>query len=292
MSTMTNTSCIRCRHMLRPDNQRYEGFSCTNPIVMARYNEDTGRTVSEMYIDQARPMFCQGRLFEEKALAGAKPAVAPAQQVGHEPVAWRVTGAGGITVTPEYPKWAEADSRLLIESLYTAPQPAPAQDAAGPAPQPDVSVLDGKYGDVLRPFVSMMEAELHANSGKGDRQAWLQMDGNTALLEIYYHAGKLQKAVKQGNGDHIGEYAADIANLAMMLADLCGALDLRSNQPAQWRVELERDAARYRTFRDVPDDLLGAPGVPCVALPESPKAGKYISGDDLDAALSREVQKQ
>ena len=48
-----------------------------------------------------------------------------------EPVAWRVTGAGGLTVTPEYPKWAEDDSRLLIESLYTAPQPAPAQDVAG-----------------------------------------------------------------------------------------------------------------------------------------------------------------
>lgn len=48
-----------------------------------------------------------------------------------EPVAWRVTGAGGLTVTPEYPKWADDDSRLLIESLYTAPQPAPAQDVAG-----------------------------------------------------------------------------------------------------------------------------------------------------------------
>ena len=47
-----------------------------------------------------------------------------------EPVAWRVTGAGGLTVTPEYPKWAEDDSRLLIESLYTAPQQAPAQDVA------------------------------------------------------------------------------------------------------------------------------------------------------------------
>lgn len=72
MSTSTNTSCIRCKHMQRPDNQRYEGFSCTNPIVMARYNEDTGRTTSQMYIDQARPMFCQGRLFEEKVLAGEK----------------------------------------------------------------------------------------------------------------------------------------------------------------------------------------------------------------------------
>ena len=47
-----------------------------------------------------------------------------AEVKGREAVAWRVTGAGGLTVTPEYPKWAEDDSRLLIESLYTAPQPA------------------------------------------------------------------------------------------------------------------------------------------------------------------------
>ena len=44
-----------------------------------------------------------------------------------EAVAWRVTGKGGLTVTPQYPSWAEDDSRLLIEPLYTAP---PAQASA------------------------------------------------------------------------------------------------------------------------------------------------------------------
>jgi len=84
----------------------------------------------------------------------------------------------------------------------------------------------GKYDVVLKPFINLMERELHANSGKGDRPAWLQMPADTCMLEIYYHVGKLQKALKDGNGDRICEYAADVANLSMMLTDLCGALGL------------------------------------------------------------------
>lgn len=91
----------------------------------------------------------------------------------------------------------------------------------------------GKYDEVLKPFVGMMEKELHANSGKGDRPGWLSMSADTCMLEIYYHLGKLQKAVKDGNGDGICEFAADVANLSMMLTDICGALNLfAAAQPA------------------------------------------------------------
>ncbi|EJM92436.1 hypothetical protein [Pseudomonas sp. GM67] len=81
-----------------------------------------------------------------------------------------------------------------------------------------------KYDDVLNPFIQMMEKELHANAGKGDRPGWLSMSSDTCLLEIYYHLSKLQKAVKDGNGDGICEYAADVANMSMMLVDICGGL--------------------------------------------------------------------
>ncbi len=86
--------------------------------------------------------------------------------------------------------------------------------------------MDEKYDNVLIPFVAMMRKELHANAGKGDRPGWLSMDNKTALLEIFYHLGKLQKAVK--NGDHAGirEYAADVANMSMMLVDINGLLDI------------------------------------------------------------------
>lgn len=86
------------------------------------------------------------------------------------------------------------------------------------------SPLEGKYGDVLLPFVVQMENELHANAGKGDRPGWLAMRPEIALLEIYYHLAKLQKAVKDDNGTGIIEYAADVANMSMMLLDICGGL--------------------------------------------------------------------
>lgn len=82
----------------------------------------------------------------------------------------------------------------------------------------------GKYDDVLRPFLALMENELHANAGKGDRPGWLAMTPGECLLEIFYHMGKLQKAVKKGDDDGVREYAADVANMCMMLVDLCGLL--------------------------------------------------------------------
>ncbi len=81
-----------------------------------------------------------------------------------------------------------------------------------------------KYDDVLLPFFAMMRAELHSNADKGDRPGWLEMDNKTALLEIFYHLAKLQKAVKNGDAAGIKEYAADVANMAMMLVDINGLL--------------------------------------------------------------------
>ena len=83
---------------------------------------------------------------------------------------------------------------------------------------------DTKYDDVLVPFVSLMRKELHANSRKGDRPGWLRMDANTALLEIYWHTAKLSAAVKNNDGPAIMEHSADVANMAMMVLDICGGL--------------------------------------------------------------------
>lgn len=88
-----------------------------------------------------------------------------------------------------------------------------------------VSTFLGKYGNVLAPFVGFMEQELHANSGKGDRPGWLAMSKGEALLEIYYHLAKLQKAVKDNDPARIQELSADVANMSMMLLDICGGID-------------------------------------------------------------------
>ena len=81
-----------------------------------------------------------------------------------------------------------------------------------------------KYDDVLHPFLTLMRRELHANAGKGDRPGWLAMSPDQALLEVYYHLAKLQKAVKHNDGPAIQEYSADVANMAMMVLDICGGL--------------------------------------------------------------------
>ena len=94
--------------------------------------------------------------------------------------------------------------------------------------------LTGKYRDVLRPFIVMMESELQANAHKGDRHGWLSMSRQAALHEIYYHVGKLEDAVKNDSPELIQEYAADVANMAMMLLDVCGGLsaDDRDESPS------------------------------------------------------------
>ena len=83
-----------------------------------------------------------------------------------------------------------------------------------------------KYDDVLLPFLELMRRELHANSRKGDRPGWLRMDPNTALLEVYWHVAKLSAAVKNNDGPAIQEHSADVANMAMMVLDVCGGLAL------------------------------------------------------------------
>ena len=49
---------------------------------------------------------------------------------GGEAVAWRVTGRDGLTVTAQYPAWAETDCLLTITPLYTHPADQVAQPDA------------------------------------------------------------------------------------------------------------------------------------------------------------------
>jgi hypothetical protein len=100
------------------------------------------------------------------------------------------------------------------------------EDDCSKAPSLPAAGSAGKYGSVLRPFFAMMEAELHANSGKGDRQGWLAMSAEQCMLEIYYHAAKLQKAVKKNDMQGVREYSADVANMSMMMADIVGWPDI------------------------------------------------------------------
>ncbi len=123
----------------------------------------------------------------------------------------------------------------------------------------------GGYGD-LRTAVdrasTLMLSELLANRRKGDRAGWLAVAPMALVLDIYYHVGKLQAAVNDLERqrarldaemrsttslrglEHVAwrlaeravrEHAADVANMAMMVADRCGVLGLPPGEPASER---------------------------------------------------------
>jgi hypothetical protein len=82
---------------------------------------------------------------------------------------------------------------------------------------------------VLVTFTAAMENELAANAHKGDRPGWMAATPETLFGEIMYHAAKLIYAYRQHRqGDDsiekVREFAADVANMAMMFADRVGAL--------------------------------------------------------------------
>ena len=99
----------------------------------------------------------------------------------------------------------------------------------------------------LSAFVERMVEEFKANDHKGNRPGWLEMTPQQALAELQHHTAKLSIVVSrldraQGGGygsrasgdpnfqqvpgtpDAVGEYTADVANSARMLADTVGTL--------------------------------------------------------------------
>lgn len=80
----------------------------------------------------------------------------------------------------------------------------------------DASTFDRLIGV----FSRLMRKELIANSRKGDRPGWMRQAARNIVSDIYYHTGKLQMAVEKGDIEQVKEYAADVANLALMVVDV------------------------------------------------------------------------
>lgn len=108
--------------------------------------------------------------------------------------------------------------RLSVSEVEAAQKAWTARGALMVLPAP------GKYDETLLPFLALMRNELHANSHKGDREGWLRMTLEQALDEIQRHADKLFVPVMNHDREAIREHAADVANCAMMLADIAGVL--------------------------------------------------------------------
>jgi hypothetical protein len=152
-----------------------------------------------------------------------------------------------------------------------------------------------KYDDVLKPFAQMMEKELHANAGKGDRPGWLSMSTDTCLLEIIYHFGKLQASVKRGDIEGITEYAADVANMSMMLVDICGALPAQEQDNSETdQLKAENESLRQSGAKWKQGSLDGTADVYRLSCELAQRTGEVreLAGvvDDLCALTKRFVQ--
>lgn len=97
-----------------------------------------------------------------------------------------------------------------------------------------------ELGELVREFSTWMHTELDANWRKGPPRSWRRESVAWGLSEVRAHVEKLQRAVERGGPSDVREHAADVANCALMLADICGVF--REQPPAPHR---EGDAAHY-----------------------------------------------
>lgn len=163
-------------------------------------------------------------LLDTDRFVSVLPSLMPAR-INVTDAGWVQAVVHGVVVQSRYgeARVGEPDIEGLVQRINDAAPPA------APAAQP---VAPQKYDDTLLPFLQLMRAELHANAAKGDRPGWLTMDRSTALLEIYWHTAKLSAACKNDDFAAIAEHSADVANMAMMLADVCRVLPALATPPA------------------------------------------------------------
>jgi transcriptional regulator of met regulon len=86
-----------------------------------------------------------------------------------------------------------------------------------------------QYDQFVIPFSEEMKVQLLANKAKGDRSGWLKATKKELLCEMFYHAAKLQEAVRSDDKEMIKELSADVANCVMMIADKCEVLNILNN---------------------------------------------------------------
>lgn len=107
------------------------------------------------------------------------------------------------------------------------------------------AVLDGdaaQLGAIVAEFSGWMLAEFAANAVKGPPRSWRTESRAWAFNEIERHVAKLYRAVVADTPADIREHAADVANCALMLADVCGLVTTPDPRDAGPR---EGDAAHY-----------------------------------------------
>lgn len=141
---------------------------------------------------------------------------------------------------------------------HSAGQPSEASTAAlatDEHPSSPSPVEGGGWRPEVRAFADLMEAQLRANDHK---PGW-KSDPVWPLIErLHEECSELHREVDVGDEpgtpawiSRVGNEAADVANFAMMIADVCGALPAPTSPPQATNSEVERLTKAAKVLRDV-----------------------------------------
>jgi len=88
-------------------------------------------------------------------------------------------------------------------------------------------------------FADEMEAKLAENRYKGDREGWAKMRSGWLLKRLRAEVDELSQACRRNRGasplanERVRREAADVANFAMMIADVAGGLRAKAAHDAK-----------------------------------------------------------
>lgn len=164
---------------------------------------------------------------------------------------------------------------------------------------------------VLGAFVEHMQRELAANSGKGDRPGWMRDTPRDLLAEIQHHYVKLHAVVVEVDREEKGqtsrpvpwgatmatrelvaEFAADVANMAMMLADRCGALSVEHDVRPSRLVTRGKLACWLGIAEHEAADRLSELERQDLAAIEDPDPDAYVVGQQLHYRVPDEILRE
>lgn len=172
------------------------------------------------------------------------------------------------TATNSLDRMTESLGHIYRAMLTAAPTPGQTETAGG----------EGGWRPEVRAFADMMETKLRENDRK---PGWKSDDPEDLLIRLGEEGAELRDAVSRWRsqinwGDlalhlpacvwHAGQEAVDIANFAMMIADVCGALKALPAAPGTHDAPAKDDTAdqsflaREELEKDLPTKPQGEGG--------------------------------
>ncbi|SCU73661.1 conserved hypothetical protein [Cupriavidus necator] len=149
------------------------------------------------------------------------------------------------------------------------------------------SRTDSNYRAPRRATAGDSRVDELARAMKKRLASWHPKKGEALGSPLEFSIEKLSQMLAEAvcSGDPIS-----VAIIAMSLHTRGGDHQVIADQARRAllrgsRESLVVDADRYRKLRNVPDDQLGAAGVPCISLPTAARIGDHLNGWDADAAV-------